>query len=89
MLLYHYDGSWRVNTRGSFALGEIQPGLGKTWEEGFYLALRNEKGLDDLSPQGFTYVFEFCSRWNKVVRDYPEPDPLPAHRLPQQERRTR
>jgi RNA ligase len=72
MLLYHHDGSWRVNTRGSFALGEIQPGLGKCWEEAFYLALPNEKGLDDLSPQN-TYVFEFCSRWNKVVRDYPAP----------------
>jgi len=74
MLLYWHeaDGIWRVNTRGSFALGEIQPGLGKTWEEAFYLALPNEKALDDL-PKGNTYVFEFCSRWNKVVRDYPDP----------------
>lgn len=72
MLLYHHDGIWRVNTRGSFALGEIQPGLGRTWEEAFYLALPDEKALD-LLPKGCTYVFEFCSRWNKVVRDYPDP----------------
>lgn len=72
MVLYHWDGCWRVNTRGSFGLGEIQPGLGKNWEEAFYEALGDEKGLDRLHSE-YTYVFEFCSRYNKVVRDYPEP----------------
>lgn len=72
MSLFNYRGSWLVTTRGSFALGEIQQGSGKVWEEAFYDALPNEKGLDYLHL-GHTYVFEFCSRMNKVVRDYPEP----------------
>ena len=73
MTLYNYKGLWHVNTRASFAISEIQSGVGKTWEEAFYSALGNsEVNLDSLDPEN-SYVFEFCSRWNKVVRDYPEP----------------
>jgi hypothetical protein len=67
-LLYRYQGSWRVNTRGSFALGEIGPGVGMTWEETFYQGL-DEMGMDDL-PEGYTFVFELCSPYNRVVRRY-------------------
>jgi hypothetical protein len=43
MLLYCYQGSWRVNTRGSFAQGEICPGAGKTWEEGLLRSREQER----------------------------------------------
>jgi hypothetical protein len=71
-LLYEYDGRWRVNTRGSFAQGEICPGVGKTWEEGFYEGMEFPETIKNLYPE-YTYVFEFCSPWNKVVRRYDKP----------------
>lgn len=72
MLLYNYRGNWLLNTRGSFASGEIAPGAGKTWEEVFYEALLNETGIDGLDKR-YTYVFELCSPYNRVVRRYAEP----------------
>lgn len=72
ILLYSYGGTWRVNTRGSFAGGEICPGAGKTWEEAFYDAGIEEQAMDALS-EGCTYVFELCTPWNKVVVDYVQP----------------
>ncbi len=77
ILLYRYRDSWRVNTRGSFALGQISPGIEMTWEEAFYQAI-DEVGLDSLLPAFYpdvrrTFVFEFCSPWNKVVRRYEKP----------------
>lgn len=70
--LYWWNGGWRVNTRGSFALGEIEPGVGKTWEEVFWSTSIDEIGVDTLSHQ-FTYVFELCSPFNKIVRHYASP----------------
>jgi hypothetical protein len=76
MLLYCYQGSWRVNTRGSFAQGEICPGAGKTWEEAFF-EVASRKELNHLRGkfrlEDWTLVFEFCSPWNKVVRRYDKP----------------
>jgi hypothetical protein len=71
VLLYWYGNRWRVNTRGSFAQGEICPGAGKTWEQAFY-----ETGIDLLGGNpdpSYTYVFELCTPWNKVVVDYVRP----------------
>lgn len=76
MLLYRHEGQWRVNTRGSFAQGEIAPGVNKTWEECFYEAV-DEVTLGDLAEQAIgtthTFVFEYCSPYNKVVRRYEQP----------------
>ncbi len=71
MLLYYYKNSWRVNTRGSFGLWPVVPDSEMTWEEAFYLAC-DEVGLDYLSPY-LTYVFEFCSPYNQIVRQYFKP----------------
>lgn len=74
VLLYYHDGNWLANTRGSFAVDEMQ-GAGLTWQEGFCKAM----GIGSLSDLGnfldptVSYVCEFCSPWNKVVRRYPEP----------------
>ncbi len=70
-ILYYYNGSWRVNTRGSFAKGEMSPGLGKTWEEVFWECLRVPR-LKELHTS-CSFVFELCSPFNKIVRNYSAP----------------
>jgi hypothetical protein len=84
-LFYHFDGEWRVNTRGSFAGMPLfntqwqadyhKMPMSFTWREGILRAL----GIKDLSElnayldPALSYACEFCSLWNKVVREYPEP----------------
>ena len=72
-LLYHFNG-WRTNTRGSFATDnmEFQP---FTWHEGILKSLKLDSidRVDRHLDQKVTYVCEFCSPWNKVVRKYDEP----------------
>ena len=82
-LFYHFNGEWHVNTCGSFAGGsmfntEWQAKYHKmpqdfTWKQGILSAL----GIKDLAElnldPALTYVGEFCSLWNKVVREYPQP----------------
>lgn len=74
VLLYHYMGRWRANTRGSFGMDTMQFQR-FTWQEGFCQAM----GISSLSElegkldPDVSYVCEFCSPWNKVVRTYTEP----------------
>lgn len=70
ILIYYWQGSWHVNTRGSFGAGNIN-NTPMTWHQLVDLALPKDwrKKLD---PQ-YTYVGEICSRYNKVVRDYKKP----------------
>lgn len=70
IILYYYKDSWRINTRASFGLGKVGDSP-FTWEELFYQTI-NEKDLDYLDKD-FTYIFELCSIYNKVVRTYPNP----------------
>jgi hypothetical protein len=70
MLLYRWRDGWWVNTRGSFASAPIAAGCPLTWEEAFW-SLADEVGADEL-PHHFTYVFELCTPYNRVVRHYPE-----------------
>jgi hypothetical protein len=72
MLLYWWNNAWHVNTRGSFATGECGQGTSKTWEEVFCEAGIDEVAMDSLDPT-YTYVFELCSLYNKVVRRYERP----------------
>ncbi len=72
MLLYNYKGEWRVNTRGSFAQGEICSSLNKTWADMFWSCINKEAINLNFCPWS-TYVFEFCSPYNKVVRYYDRP----------------
>jgi hypothetical protein len=81
-LIYYFDGKWRVNTRGSFAGGPmLNQWTAKfyhlpetfTWQDGILRALQVDS-LEQLNlDPALTYVGEFCSLWNKVVRAYNEP----------------
>jgi len=73
-LLYHFDGKWRVNTRGSFAQ-DVMQFHNHTWESAICKAA-NVETLDDLGValnKDITFVCEFCSPWNKIVRRYDQP----------------
>jgi len=72
-IIYFYE-KWRVNTRGSFALDNMQF-QDFTWQEAICRALHvNElSDLDQFLDRNLTYVCEFCSPWNKIVRRYEEP----------------
>ena len=71
-IVYFYNGAWHFNTRGSFGSGEVN-GMGITWRQLFEIAMKNV-GFDySCLNTNWTYLFELCSRYNKVVRDYPNP----------------
>lgn len=74
LLLWHFEGNWYCSTRGSFAVDKMQF-MDFTWTDGVCKAL-GVKSLNELngvlSPD-LTYVCEFVSPWNKVVRQYKEP----------------
>ena len=70
-LIYFFQDKWYANTRNSFAHGKLQD-CNLTWEEGFCRALGilDLQELDSLLDRSLTYVCEFCSPFNKVVRSY-------------------
>ncbi len=63
----YWNNSWRVHTKASFATGNINDGP-FTWESLFKSCI----SLDTLD-RGYTYTFELCSLYNKVVRHYRTP----------------
>jgi hypothetical protein len=81
IILYEFNRQWRVNTSGSFGDGEV-PFSGTNWRKLFFRTweqqasraglTRNSIRLDALDPAS-TYLFELCTPYNKVVRQYPEP----------------
>lgn len=82
VLIYNYEGQWLANTRGSFAgwpmFDEYKAKfyglpLSFRWSDAILMALK-VNSLDELNlDPSITYVCEFCSLWNKVVREYTEP----------------
>jgi tRNA splicing ligase len=74
VLLYHFEGEWHANTRNSFALDKIEF-QNFSWRDAFCKAL----GISSMSElkgkldTRYTYVCEFCSPWNKIVRRYEKP----------------
>lgn len=71
--VYHYDGEWHANTRGSFGLQEVQF-TEYTWRDLVCMALKIDS-LQDLNKhlsRGHSYVFELATPYNKVVRTYPD-----------------
>lgn len=73
-LLFFSDGRWHATTRGSFATDKIN-GHAITWRRAFCKALGIAE-IEDLNGQlgeSFSYVCEFCSPYNKVVRSYSAP----------------
>ena len=71
MVMYYWNGDWRVNTRGSFARGTICEG-GPTWENLFW-SLIDKKIVDNLLNRDYSFVFELCSPYNKIVTTYDKP----------------
>lgn len=60
-IIYHHNGSWRVNTRGSFKSPQVK------WA----LAWLEKHGTDKLVP-GWTYCVEIIYTENRIVISYPE-----------------
>ena len=73
ILIYNYKGTWRINTRGSFGVGLVPYGP-YTWQELTLKALGVSSIRDlNLNPN-LVYVGELCSKYNKIIRIYPEPE---------------
>lgn len=72
VLLYHFDGKWCANTRGSFAQDNMQH-QDFTWQQGITRAMFSFDIINRIGNPDWTYVCEFCSPWNKVVRRYEKP----------------
>lgn len=73
-IIYYYNGNWHANTRGSFGKDHMQF-QNFTWREAFIKAL-NVNSFNDLNnilDERLTYVCEFVSPWNKIVRKYDKP----------------
>lgn len=71
MVLYHYNGRWRVNTRGSFANHPMMRGS-PTWADIFWTLLKVDQAT--LRPFiGMSLVFELCTAYNPNVSFYREP----------------
>lgn len=64
--VFFYAGEFRVATRGSFADGSIAKD-GPTWDA----VVRSLVDLSVLNSDN-TYVFELCTKWNRVIRNYAE-----------------
>jgi hypothetical protein len=73
-VIYYFDGKWYANTRGSFGLDNMQH-QSFTWQEGFCKALgvSDLQEVDAFLDRSVTYICEFCSPWNKIVRRYEKP----------------
>lgn len=74
VLLWYWEGRWMCSTRGSFADGRMESGS-MTWRA----CVKRALGVGDLQEadrflnRNLTFVCELCSQWNKVVRQYYDP----------------
>lgn len=67
--VFYHQGDWMVCTRGSFGEISFYDG-GPSPSDLFNGAIGDLLAEMDMSK---TYIFELCSRHNKIVRDYPTP----------------
>src|SRR6185436_12294078 len=75
--VHYFDGKWYLRTRGSWADSKIEF-QDFTWFEAVCKAIQCDpedfqKECNHLLDKKLTYVCEFCSPWNKIVRQYKEP----------------
>ena len=69
--IFSISGKIYIQTRGSFADSELIPN--KTWEKAIYECLTKDQ-IDYITDcERHTFVFEYCSPYNQVVRIYPNP----------------
>lgn len=68
--VYYWGGEWKIETRKTFADMEMFDG-GPPWS---YMVVKHlgDKFFREANKE-FTYVFEFCSVYNKIVRNYDKP----------------
>lgn len=72
-LIYWFQDRWMCHTRGSFDMENQMNGTTFTWASVMKKALK-VKTFDELQlRKDLTYVSEFCSLHNKVVRKYDVP----------------
>lgn len=71
IIVFYYGGKWHINTRGTFGYTDNVNFTGKTWDEYIRPLLKDKF---DLMSKNYTYVFEFVSIFNKIVRVYAEMD---------------
>ncbi len=70
--VFFYADEWRMATRGSFGEGLMQD-CDFSWSDLFWKTF-NDQGLKTSEMSITTsFTFELCSRFNKIVTDYPEP----------------
>lgn len=69
IVLYNYEGKWLVNTSGSFGLGQAQ-NFDDSWANLFWKFAQFDKSklFDE-----YTYIFELCTPYNRVVKEYAAP----------------
>lgn len=70
--LYWYNNKWQVQTRASFGIGPIDD-TDVTFDELFWKAATSKFNEPDVLNKKYTYIFELCSTYNKIVRHYPNP----------------
>ena len=77
-IIYFFEGEWHANTRGSFAVDKMEH-QDFTWREAFCKAMNapdlkyfGSGNTGPLNPK-LTYICEFCSPYNKIVRRYEKP----------------
>lgn len=70
ILIYYYNNSWRVNSRGSF--GQMPCGSwDKNWEEAVW-SIIDETAFELNADKNCTYICEICTPYNEVVTKYDE-----------------
>eukprot|EP01027_Heterolobosea_sp_BB2_P010838 GEZU01015847.1.p1 GENE.GEZU01015847.1~~GEZU01015847.1.p1 ORF type:complete len:362 (+),score=102.52 GEZU01015847.1:501-1586(+) len=77
MLMYNYRGKWYVNCRHNFADDRLPSKPDWTYRDLFEHA-SGGLTLDELGQRAqldprFSYAFELCSPYNKVIRQYNQP----------------
>jgi len=75
VIVFSHNGKWFLNTRMSFGNRPIMFEGGITWREAFCQALNitSDDQLDKIFHPEYSYIFEFCSPYNKIVRQYSKP----------------
>lgn len=68
-IVYYYNGTWHMNTSGSFGLGQA-PNYDGTWRDLFWRFAKFDKAT---LFTHCTYIFELCTPWNKIVKTYKQP----------------
>lgn len=72
--IFNYDNEWHIATRGTFGDLNIEQS-GMSWLTAMKrsLGILSLKELDQYLDPSLSYIGEFVSPWNKVVRDYKFP----------------